>query len=209
MHSFDFNELLFKFRYPLLILLTGLILTGFGIFFVRSGINLANTQIEVLDGTTEGQGTSLLTAEIAGAVISPGVYKLSSGARINDLIISGGGLSASADRVWVEKYLNRAAGVTDGQKIYIPYEGEQSKVVSAKVGGGDQTISSNFSSDSNDLININSASLNDLDALPGISRIYGQSIIDHRPYSNNLELVSKGVLGKSVYEKIKDLISTY
>ena len=42
-----------------------------------------------------------------------------SGSRIDDLLILSGGFSGDADRTWTEKYLNRA-GLTDGQKIYIP-----------------------------------------------------------------------------------------
>ena len=105
--------------------------------------------------------------------------------------------------------LNRAAKLTDGQKVYIPSENEQSKVLSAKNGAGDQTISSTFSSDSNALININSASLEELDPYPELVQVYGQNIIEHRPYSNVEELLSKGVLKTSVYQKIKDLVSVY
>ena len=57
-----------------------------------------------------------------------------SGSRIDDLLILSGGFSGDADRTWTEKYLNRA-GLTDGQKIYIPQSGE----ISAKTGGVNQT----------------------------------------------------------------------
>ena len=50
----------------------------------------------------------------------PGVYRLSQDDRIDDALIVAGGVSASADREWMEKFLNRAAKLSDGQKIYIP-----------------------------------------------------------------------------------------
>jgi competence protein ComEA len=209
MYSFDIDKLFFRFRYPLLIFFVGLILVGFGVFITKSGALLPETKIEVLDGATEGQETGEITAEISGAVMIPGVYKLSNGARIEDLLIKAGGFSGEADRVWTDKYLNRAAKITDGQKVYIPKKDQQSNALGAKTGGGDQTISSDFSSDSKAMININTASLSQLDSLPGIGQVYGQNIIEHRPYSNVEELLSKGVLKESVYNKIKNLITIY
>jgi competence protein ComEA len=208
MHDFDFNELFIKFRYPLLIFLVGAILVAGGFFLINRGEG-GGTEIEVLGDKTAGQGEKLITVEIAGEILKPGVYQLDDDARINDLLQNAGGLSANADRVWVEKYLNKAAKLTDGQKVYIPKAGEQSTSSSAKTSGGDQSASPSFSSDSKGLININSASLSQLDTLPGIGQVYGQSIIEHRPYSNVEELLSKGVLKKSVYEKVKNLVSIY
>jgi competence protein ComEA len=210
MDSFNPQELFIKFRYPLIIFLIGILLTLGGIFFIKSGFSFGGTKVEVL---TEGGETSdnqkNVTAEISGEVILPGVYKLSGESRVDDLLIAADGFSQKADRDWCNKYLNRAAKITDGQKIYIPSVNQQSSILSAKKSGEDQTISGNISSDSKGLININSASLGELDTLPGIGQIYGQSIVEHRPYSNIEELLSKGVLKKSVYEKLKDRISIY
>jgi competence protein ComEA len=187
----------------------GLILIAVGIFFFKSGLDFGGTKVEVISGSTEIDNPKNITAEIAGEVISPGVYKLQEESRIDDLLVLAGGFSAKADRVWADKYLNRAAKITDGQKVYIPSINQQSISSSAKLGVGYQTVSPSFSSDSLRPVNINTASLQELDTLPGIGQIYGQSIIEHRPYSNVSELTSKGVLKTSVYNKIKDLISVY
>lgn len=208
MQSFDIENFILKFRYPLLILLGGLIFIGGGVFFIKSGLN-GVTKVEILGDSTATQSGRFITAEIAGEVLKPGVYKLSDGSRIDDILIVAGGFSQDADRIWTNKYLNRAAKLIDGQKVYIPKNGEQSGGGTAKKSGGDQSVSSIFSSDSNTLININLASLSQLDTLPGIGPVYGQNIIDHRPYSNVEELLSKGVLKKNVFEKIKDSISVY
>ena len=119
-------------------------------------------------------------------------------------MVLAGGLSADADRTWVEKTLNRAAKISDGQKIYIPSISEKLEVKSQNLGTG---TAGNSLIDS--LVNINTASLSELDKLPGIGPVYGQSIIDHRPYSTVEELVSKGALKKNVYEKVKDKVSVY
>jgi competence protein ComEA len=187
----------------------GLILIAVGIFIYKSGLNFSGTKVEILSGPEQINNSENITAEISGAVITPGVFKIPDGSRIDDLLILAGGFSGKADRVWCDKYLNRAAKISDGQKVFIPFVDQQSNVLTAKERGGDQTTSTIFSSDSKTMININTSSLNQLDSLPGIGQVYGQSIIEHRPYSNVSELLSKGVLKASVYNKIKDLVTIY
>ena len=209
MNGFNVDELIIKFRYPLLFLLLGLILIVTGLFIVKSGLVSPSTKVEILTATTSAAVNGEIAVEIAGEVLNPGVYRLPAGSRVEDLLIISGGFNINADRNWTDKYLNRASKLTDGQKVYIPIINEHSNVLSGKNSGGDQTVSSTFSSDSNTLININTASLGELDSLPGIGPVYGQRIIEYRPYSDTSELLSKGVLKSSVYQKVKDLVSVY
>ncbi len=189
--------------------LIGLILLGAGFFIFKNDDNFTNTHIEVLGEAKSGETLKELKVEISGEVKNPGVYNLPLDARIDDLILAAGGLTSNFDKTWTDKYLNRAAKLMDGQKVFIPKVSEQSDSTSAKNSGGYQTISTTFSSDSNTIININTASLEQIDTLPGIGQKYGQSIIEHRPYSDKQELVSKGAISQSLFEKIKDRISIY
>lgn len=211
MQGFESSELLFKFRYPILVLLIGLIFIGTGYFVFNSGITSSGTKVEVLSAETE-VGPDIhqdITTEIAGEVITPGVYKLPSGSRINDLLVVSGGFSSKADRVWTDKYLNRASKLNDGQKVYIPNANQQLILETANKTTGNQTVSTDTLSDSSKLVNINTSSLSELDTLPGIGPVFGQKIIEQRPYSTAQELVSKGVLKQSLYNKVKDLVTIY
>lgn len=189
----------------IIIFLLGVILIGLGLFFSKIGVFDSKDKIEILNTTTESQNTtSEIIVEISGSVEKPGVYKLLGNSRVEDLLVVSGGLSASADRDWVSKNVNRASKLTDGQKIYIY---SQSEVASAKESGSIKLDQQVLGDTSSTLVNINTSSLEKIMELPDIAQKRGQSIIEHRPYSTKEELVTKGVISQNIFEKIKDLIT--
>ena len=202
----NWNELFFKYRFQILFFLIGAILVGLGLLLVKDS-RITSSKIEVLESTTEGLGEDLeIVVEVAGAVEKPGVYKLTKGVRIEDALISAGGISADADRLWMERSLNRAAKLIDGQKIYIPRKDEQISGVSTSNLGGYQTISS---SQGSGLVNVNAASQKELESLWGIGPVTAQNIVEQRPYSSVEELLTKKILKSNVYERNKDKLSVY
>ncbi len=218
LRSFGWTDFVNRNKIPILLALLGLILVGLGAFIFRNTDLLQKDRIEVVSEATEGQSaSSKIVVDIAGSVEKPGVYELDNDSRIEDLLIASGGLSAKADRDWVEKYVNRASKLSDGQKIYIRSINEkqetinnnQSQEVSAKNDGGYQSASPILGLESGGLTNINTASFEELDKLPGIGQVYGRKIIEQRPYSNTTELQTRQILPKSTYEKIKDKITVY
>ena len=141
-----------------------------------------------------------IQVDIEGAVISPGVYKLSQNSIIKDALVAAQGLSAEADRDWVAKNLNLAAKLTDGAKVYIPKVGEVSISSNQIPNSTDQTSS---------LININTASASDLDSLPGVGPATVTKIVNGRPYSDINQLLDKKAVSSKVFDEIKDKITVY
>ena len=143
-----------------------------------------------------------LFAEISGAVKNPSVYEATEGARIADLILLSGGYSSNADLSWISRNLNLAEKLVDQMKVYIPSKGEL--VSTQPVPTPTQTPEKKADEG---LINVNKATLAELDSLPGIGPAYGQRIIDNRPYKNFDELVANSQVGKGVLDKIKQQIT--
>ena len=154
------------------------------------------------NATSSGvQPTKNISVDVEGAVMSPGVYNVSYNSRIKDGVVAAGGLSVSADRNWISKNLNMAQKIADGAKIYIPKTGENVKE-GINVGTSTENLS-------NGQINVNAASIQDLDRLSGVGIVTAQKIIDARPYSTIDELLSKKILSKKVFDQIKGKITIY
>ena len=179
-------------RWAVLLALVGITLMGAGVFWWRSGDSeLAQPEFEI--SATE---SAKLVVDVSGEVAKPGVYELPAGSRVEDVLQIAGGETENADTNYIEKYLNRAAKVNDGQKLYIPSR------------DAEKTQNSNVKSQK-DLININSASQAELEALPGIGPVTAGKIIANRPYQNISELVERKIVGQKVYDQIKDQISVW
>ncbi len=141
----------------------------------------------------------LVLVDVSGAVKKPGVYSLNSNSRYQDAILLAGGLSDSADPSYLAKQLNLSKKVSDGLKIYIPFKNDSTASLSEG--------SSEQSAPSGGVVNINSASATELEALSGIGPVSAQSIINKRPFQSTDQLVIRKVISKSAYEKIKNMIS--
>jgi competence protein ComEA len=166
-----------------------LIIIGFLAFLV---VYQKEPEIEIISSEASEER---IFVYLEGAVEKPGVYELPPEARLNDLLIQAGGLGAQADREWVAQNLNLAQKLADGAKIYLPFEGEEEakEREDNKIGK----------------INLNKASLLQLDSLWGIGQKRAEDIIKNRPYQSIEELLSKKVIPQNVFEKIKDEISVY
>lgn len=196
-------ELLF-FSFSLVISLTVLI-----IYFSEKK-NQEKNIVEIKETLPEKTEESIFV-DISGAVEKPNVYEVTPGARLKDVLIVAGGLSAEADRYFFARNFNLARFVSDQEKIHIPsvYEinsglfTETSRLIDyiSPVEGNKKTATEQSLK-----ININQASLEELDQLPGVGKTTAKKIIDNRPYAKIEDLVNKKVINKSTFERIKDLI---
>src|SRR3990167_3859970 len=106
---------------PIILGCLGLVLVVLGLFQLMSG---KESKSPLVLEEEEGKEQEIVI-DIGGAVIKPGVYKLTQDSRTVDALAAAGGLSEDADRVWVEKNINLAGKLSDGLKIYIPRAGEE------------------------------------------------------------------------------------
>jgi len=173
------------------IAVAGVVILISGAVFLVKNVSY-QPEVEIMEvGEEENES---IFVDVGGAVLKPGVYRLNGGARVNDALVAAGGLAEAADREWVSKNLNLAQKVEDGVKVYVPEVNETTEITAGEVAGK---------------INVNSASISELDRLWGVGEATAKKIIENRPYANVEELLSKKVLKSNVYEEIKDKVSVY
>lgn len=188
------NELLSQYKYALLASLVGIVLITSG--SITSLLAQPNQTPSIpSESIVEAKGSEMLKVDIAGAVVRPGVYELSKDKRVEDLIAEAGGFTDTVNKEYISKDLNLSQKISDGQKIYVPYKGEVAKPVM-----GTST------STQKEKVNINTSTSIDLEVLPGIGPSTASKIVADRPYSSIQDLLTKKVLGKATFEKLKDLI---
>lgn len=140
-----------------------------------------------------------IVVHVTGAVPRPGVYALPQGARIQDAISAAGGFLAEADKA----NINLAQMLEDGEKIDIAYIEGASPVLATPLPEVVATTT--------ELIDINTASIAELDTLPGIGPTTAQRIIDYRtqngPFLNIEDIINVSGIGPASYERFKDLIT--
>ena len=133
---------------------------------------------------------ALISVHITGAVVLPGVYDLPPESRVADAIDAAGGFLPIAD----QEQINLAALLQDGMKIEIGTRSAYSVL------GG-----------SSDRININTATVDELDGLPGIGPSTAQKIVDYRrqfgDFQRTDEIMKVSGIGSATYDRIKDLIT--
>jgi len=192
-------QLLQKHRLPAGLVVVGLFLFSTGLAATLGKRNNTEVKFETQEKqiTPTQASPQSIVIDIGGAVETPGVYEMPSGSRIKDAVFKAGGLSSQADQEQVSLSLNLAAVLSDGQKIIIPSQLEESR--NSAVAG----------TTASETININSSSQSELESLSGIGPVRAAEIISNRPYGDIKELVSKKILGQTIYDKIKDQISVY
>jgi len=146
-----------------------------------------------------------IVVDVTGAVARPGVYHLPAGSRVADAIAAAGGYGprVAADRVGAE--LNLAALVRDGDRILVPSR-DGTAPGASRAPGGPTTSGKPPTA----LIDLNHATAEALDSLPGIGPVTADKIIASRaekPFTSIDELRGRGLVGQKTFDKLKPLIT--
>lgn len=190
-------------NFGLIILVIGLLGVYISKNFPTNSSSPTNTSTaKIAEITSAPISSTKLMLDITGAVKSPGVYEMSDGDRIVDLIAKAGGFTEKVDLEYVEKNINKAEKLIDGQKIYIPKIGDNITTTPTKSSNSSSSTTSSPAKSSGP-VSINSGSRQDLIDLPEIGEVTADKIIAARPYANIDELVKKGVLKQSSLDKIR------
>ncbi|MBE7186733.1 MAG: ComEA family DNA-binding protein [Jatrophihabitans endophyticus] len=169
------------------------------------------------DGVTEGAGAAGSTAaaaptpaapsptgsaevvvDVAGKVRNPGVYRLPTGSRVDDAVHAAGGVRGRVDL----SRLNLAAPLVDGQQIAVG--------VPAAAGGG-APVAAGASSSGGTVVDINTATLEELETLPGVGPVLGQDILDYRDahgsFTTIQQLENVSGIGDVTFGDLKSLVT--
>lgn len=170
-------------------------------FATTTSTNPVNTEREGVAQASVGIGSTVV--HVAGHVHAPGVYALDEGQRIVDAIRAAGGAQPIADL----NAINLALRLSDGDQIYVPAVGEvELAPARGRVGTSTSDGETGFP------VNVNSASEQQLDSLPGIGPATARAIIEHRekfgPFSSPADLLEVPGIGPSKFEAIESLVST-
>ena len=144
-----------------------------------------------------------LHVDVAGAVVAPGVYRLASGSIVSDAITAAGGPAPDADL----DRINKAVALRDGAQVYVPRVNQEPPSVlepaapatPAPSRAGIQTTL---------LVDLNTASVEELESLPGIGPVLAQQIIEGRPYGSVEELLRVDGIGETKLDKLRDYVAT-
>ena len=197
----------------LIIILLNIIIVSmliyFNIFVEEPIIQDTLEEVEIKEEVPEVEETSVLV-DVKGSVKKPGVYEVASQSIVNDCIKLAGGLSNDADT----NTINLSKKVVNEMVIYVPKKEEIKKeepLNDVEINKEDnlETVLENPSI--NTKVNINSASLSELQTLDGIGEAKAQSIIDYRNqvglFKDISELMNVSGIGETVFAKIKDNIT--
>jgi competence protein ComEA len=162
------------------------------VFARPSTSSTAAAPLPIPTGTeAAGPAPRRLVVDVEGAVRRPGVYRFETGARVADAIARAGGTTRRADRALV----NLAAPLADGQQLVVPRRGG-----GAGAGGGSPPAPAGP-------VDLNTASVEQLDELPGIGPVTAQKIVDYRaehgPFTSVDQLDAISGIGPSRIDNLR------
>ncbi len=180
------------------LLLVAVLLVG-GRFLLRAGSAAAPAAPPIVGSAESGAGpvaAARLVVYVVGAVQRPGLYRLTEGARVADAVGRAGGATPKADLAAV----NLAAPVADGQEVVVPRRQAASAGPAAAPGSSTPAAP----------VQLSIATVEQLDALPGIGPVTAQKIVDwrtaHGAFQSVENLDDVPGIGPARVEQLRDLV---
>lgn len=153
----------------------------------------------------ESEAAPSMFVHVLGAVNNPGLFEVSAGARVMDVVSQAGGLTASADQAAI----NLARLLADGEQLYVPAIGEAPPAAAPGPAAGTPAGPAGAPAPK---VNLNTATSADLDTLPRVGPMMAQRILDYRttngPFVTIEDLRNVTGIGEKTFEALKDLVTT-
>jgi len=148
-----------------------------------------------------------MVVHVAGEVKNPGVYTLPNGARMIDAVTAAGGATARADL----EVINLATPLIDSSQIYVPARGVAARPTFARPQPGINGVASSPDvAGVSGVVNINRASVTELDSLPGVGPSTAQAIVNYRtangPFGSVEDLLNVKGIGPAKFEAMRKLV---
>ena len=187
-----------------------LLIMGMAISLVFMGCGSESKKISLDDSNTtksvsETNSDGDIFVHVVGEVNSPGIVKVPNGTRLYNVIEKAGGMTKNAQT----DYLNLADTVKDGQQIKVISKKEYKKL--KKKSQKESQNESQSGSDKSGLININTATAEDLQTLSGIGEVRAKAIVEYRTQNGNFSKIEdiKNVsgIGDATFSNIKSMIT--
>lgn len=216
----DIKKIILEYKLAFVFILAGLILGCFFLFLspqkesealpveISQSSQSSSSKEEEEDKAekkSQASETSFVTVDIKGAVRQPGVYQLPENSRVKDAVAQAGGLVDDAD----SKSINLAQKVKDEEVIYVSRQGEGG--VDVTQGGQTSAAATGQAQKENGKVNLNKASLAELQTVSGIGAKRAQDIIDYResngPFQSVDDLKNVSGIGGKTLEKLRDYVT--
>lgn len=151
-------------------------------------------------GTGAAGPSARVVVDVVGEVRRPGLYRLADGSRIADAVARAGGATRKAELAQV----NLAAPLADGEQVVVPARGPAAAAAPAAADGGGDAAASSAP------IQLSTATVEQLDSLPGVGPATAQKILDYRTkhgaFSSVDELDAVPGIGPKRLEQLRDLV---
>ena len=174
-------------------------LGGAGLWYVRSLPQPVAIRAEPVPAPSASQAPPLIV-HVAGWVEQPGVYELPEGSRVVDALEAAGGAKRGAELA----ALNLAAPLTDGQQVLVPRTSDVVQPPDAAANGASTEGGTT-------LVNVNVASAEELETLPGIGEVLAATIVqyreEHGPFTSVDQLLDVSGIGEVTLEELRDLVT--